>query len=351
MSISERDEQFQPMVPAQKLIDRTLIQFPRLEKNAIAIDPIEKGGSDRKYYRIRISDERSLILVKYGNQREENRYYVQIAGFLHGLGLHVPEIYFHDETEGLIWMEDLGEDDLWSFRHEPWDVRGEYYRKTLDQAFLLHTRGMDALPASRLTLQKEFTTALYKWEQDYFFENCLGGYFGLGRNEIEKGSDRETLHEIAKRLGRQPRVLVHRDFQSQNVLIHCDGAHLIDFQGLRPGLRQYDLASLLYDPYVTMGERQREGLILYYKGRYVEAGLTLPENFDALFDLCAMQRLMQALGAYGFLGLEKERTEFLAHICPALASLKQVVGRVAGLEKLHRLLDGLPLRAPARRQA
>ena len=330
------------MLPAQTLIDRTLIQFPRLEKNAIAIDPIERGGSDRKYYRIRVSDERSLILVKYGDQREENRYYVKIAEFLHALGIQVPEIYFHDEREGLIWMEDLGEEDLWSFRHETWDLRSEYYRKTLDQAFLLHTRGAAALPSSRLTLQKEFTTALYRWEQDYFLENCLGRFFGLDRDIIEAECNRDTLNELAKRLGRQPRVIVHRDFQSQNVLIFRAEAHLIDFQGLRPGLRQYDLASLLYDPYVTMSERHRDGLITYYKDRYARADIALPDNFDAIFDLCAMQRLMQALGAYSFLGLVKERAEFLKHIAPALGYLKQVLARLPGLESLRRLLDALP---------
>ncbi len=337
---------FKAMLPAQSLIDRTLVQFPRLGRSGIAIDPIEKGGSDRKYYRIRVTDERSLILVKYGSQREENRYYVRIAEFLHALGVHVPEIYFHDEREGLIWMEDLGEDDLWCFRHAAWEARSEYYRKALDQAFLLHTRGVAALPASRLTLQKEFTTALYRWEQDYFLENCLGGFYGIGADAIETVCNRETLMEIAKRLGRQPRVLVHRDFQSQNILIHAGEAHLIDFQGLRPGLRQYDLASLLYDPYVTLGERQREELVQYYKGRYAGAGMTLPENFDALCDLCAMQRLMQALGAYGYLGLVKERPQFLKHIPAALASLRQVVGRIEGLDDLRRVLDELPLRRP-----
>ncbi len=332
------------MLAAQSLIDRTLVQFPRLDKKSIAIDPIEKGGSDRKYYRIRVTDERSLILVKYGNQREENRYYVQIAEFLHRLGIHVPEIYFHNEREGLIWMEDLGEEDLWAFRNETWDKRSEYYRKTLDQAFLLHNHAAPALSASRLTLQKEFTTALYRWEQDYFLENCLGAYFGLARATIEKQCDRGALNDIARRLGRQPRVLVHRDFQSQNVLIHGSDAHLIDFQGLRPGLRQYDLASLLYDPYVTLSDRQRESLLLYYRERHTRAGIPLPENFAAIFDLCAMQRLMQALGAYGFLGLVKERADFLAHIPPALARLKQVLERIAGVENLLRLLESLPAR-------
>jgi hypothetical protein len=50
---------------------------------------------------------------------------------------------------------------------------------------------------------------------------------------------------------------------------------------------------------------------------------------------------MQALGAYGFLGLVKQRTHFLAHIAPAIANLREVVGRIAGLAPLARLLASL----------
>jgi hypothetical protein len=52
-----------------------------------------------------------------------------------------------------------------------------------------------------------------------------------------------------------------------------------------------------------------------------------------------MQRLMQALGAYGFLGIVKERKDFLVHIKPALANLREVLGRIAGLEPLSALLE------------
>ena len=65
-------------------------------------------------------------------------------------------------------------------------------------------------------------------------------------------------------LGDLPRVLVHRDFQSQNIIVRNGQAHLIDFQGMRPGLAEYDLASLLYDPYVTLSADERTQLLEYY---------------------------------------------------------------------------------------
>jgi len=61
------------------------MHFPRLDVDQIKIRPIEKGGSDRKFYRIHCGADPAaagLILVKYNLEREENRHYVQIAQLL-----------------------------------------------------------------------------------------------------------------------------------------------------------------------------------------------------------------------------------------------------------------------------
>ena len=70
-----------------------------------------------------------------------------------------------------------------------------------------------------------------------------------------------SLGRIAEELAQRPRVFVHRDFQSQNIIIRNAQAHLIDFQGMRPGLAEYDLASLLFDPYVDLSPAEREELL------------------------------------------------------------------------------------------
>ena len=64
------------------LLRRTRMHFPLLDATDVKIHPIEKGGSDRKFYRIRCSPNQTLILVKYNLEREENRHYVEIAKFL-----------------------------------------------------------------------------------------------------------------------------------------------------------------------------------------------------------------------------------------------------------------------------
>ena len=325
----------------ENLLDQTFSRFPHLDARRVRVEPLEKGGSDRKFYRIMVGDGASLILNKYGNQRDENRHYVAIARFLAKVGVRVPEIYFHAETEGLIWMEDLGERDLWSYRNEPWPELRALYQSALDQILTLHTEAHIAHDGETPRLQAEFNTELYHWEQNYFFEHCLGHYFQIDSNTLSDACDRPQLDAIAAQLAARPRVFVHRDFQSQNIVIKNEGACLIDFQGMRPGLAQYDLASLLLDPYVELSTAQRDELLGYYLTRLADLGIEPDPDFQSVFDLCAMQRLMQALGAYGFLGLVKERADFLAHIPAALANLRAVVARIPALPNLSALLARL----------
>src|SRR5207248_5844344 len=133
---------------------------------------------------------------------------------------------------------------------------------------------------------------------------CLGCYFKVDGARVAALAALPTLSEVAQGLGQLPRLLVHRDFQSQNIMMRNGRAHLIDFQGMRPGLAQYDLASLLYDPYVDLNEAERDELLEHYYGEQPST------DFLETLRLCAMQRLMQALGAYGFLGLVKAYQHF-----------------------------------------
>ena len=323
------------------LVRRTRKHFPRLDVGEIKIAPIQKGGSDRKFYRIRCSEEQALILVKYNLEREENRHYVTIANFLAEYRIRVPEIYFHDAEEGLIWLEDLGERDLYSYCDESWLVRRAFYESALDQIAALHALPESVCIEMKQHLPDEFNSELYLWEQNYFFENCLGRYFKIGKEKLAQLASLPALQEIANHLASFPRVLVHRDFQSQNIIIRNGQAHLIDFQGMRPGLAEYDLASLLFDPYVDLPESERTELTGYYRRRHLENGIAINGDFDLKLRLCAMQRLMQALGAYGFLGLVKGHKHFLKHVAAAMQSLQRTVAEIDGLTELEKTLRQL----------
>jgi aminoglycoside/choline kinase family phosphotransferase len=296
--------------------------------------PIGKGGSDRAYFRVAAAGGPPAVLMRYGRFYKENDRYAAIAGFLREIGISVPAIYGHDSENRLILIEDLGDTDLYALRAAQWPVRRDLYEKTLVLAVKMHAFSPDRLP-NGLRLGPAFDARLYQWERDYFREECVRN---VCRVELSAGYEdalETELSALAARLLSQPPVLVHRDLQSQNVMIRAWEPVFIDFQGMRPGSPFYDLGSLLWDPYVAFSEGEREGLLHYYQG--ISGFSYTWEAFRELFRLAAAQRLMQALGAYGFLGLKRGKPHFLAHIPRALDNLVAVTAEAGSLQRLHAL--------------
>jgi N-acetylmuramate 1-kinase len=109
---------------------------------------------------------------------------------------------------------------------------------------------------------------------------------------------------------------------------------------MRSGLAQYDLASLLMDPYVSFSRGERDSLLRYYFHRN-EPILSFSE-FEEIFLECAIQRLMQALGAYGTIALRHGKPDFLRHIAPAIKNLIEVASSLRDFKFLADFLDRLP---------
>jgi aminoglycoside/choline kinase family phosphotransferase len=322
----------------EALIDRTRQRFPHYNDTRAEIVPLEKGGSDRKYFRIRFSADYSLILVKYNQEKPENDRFVAIANFLEGIGVNAPFIYYQDTEEGLIWMQDLGEEDLWHHRTESWRVRRQLYRNAIDQVITLHQTNLNLCLG--VGFVHGFDEVTYRWEQNYCFENCFGRYFHIVPALLESFSRHPAFSRLARDLAKYPPVLIHRDFQSQNIIIWDDQAYLIDFQGMRPGLGAYDLASLLFDPYVSLVEGERAELLSYYLER---SGANWDsDEFSSVYWKCAVQRLMQALGAYSVIGLLRKKPEFLRHIQPALKLLQTVASLTEDFRFFAQFLAELP---------
>jgi NDP-sugar pyrophosphorylase family protein/aminoglycoside phosphotransferase (APT) family kinase protein len=296
---------------------------------------LAKGGSDRTFRRIRFRDASSVIFMHYNTKREENRYYADIAGFLQDIGVAVPRILAHDAARCFILMEDLGNTDLWSLRQAPWEKRSRHYRLVLGMIHNLHSFPMDAPVLRTLPLMPGFGPELYRWERNYFRENLVEGACGISLGTAEAEALEAELSALALRVQQAGAGLIHRDFQSQNILICGDHPVLVDFQGLRTGSFFYDLGSLLYDPYVSFGDAGRLELLRYYYelGRRDRGW----ETFQQAFHEASVQRLMQALGAYGFLGLRHNRSDFLAHIPAGLAHLAEAAARCGGLRQIEKL--------------
>ena len=323
----------------EALLILTHEQFPALRDFACEVEPIVKGGSDRHFYRLNwASDAHApMILMVYTMARRDNPKFVPATRRLAKLGVHVPGIQAFDEQRLCVWLDDLGRVDLHSFRERPWSDRQPLYEATLREAAKIHGVTEDALSRTdHAELEPEFDEALYEWEQNYFLDHYVRSFLGREFLDKEYNAAHETLRRLRRRLARLPRCLVHRDFQSQNVLIRGEDAWFVDYQGLRLGLAEYDLASLLYDPYVTLTRTERSQLLSFYA---THRGLDLSELRE-VFYLCAAQRLMQALGAYANLSRNLGKPHFEQHIPAAVTNLAEVCAEGEALEELRTLFVG-----------
>jgi aminoglycoside/choline kinase family phosphotransferase len=314
----------------QEILKATSNAFPSLSFSGARVEPLnEIGGSGRRYLRIHPDSEKSLILMEYTGERPDNLKFIPAGRILSRTGNRVPEILHHDERKGRIWLEDLGSRHLWDCRETPWPEKSRLYKAVIDEVTKLHSFDLDKLSASEeATLEPPFDEKLYSWEQDYFFEHFLGHYSRRAPSYLAALREEPEFANLAMELAALPRVLVHRDFQSQNILIRDNCPYMIDYQGLRLGLAAYDIASLVHDPYVCLTGNQREELI-HYAFRNHHSG-----KEQQAYTRCAIQRLMQALGAYAMLANSSGKRHFLQYIPPALESLREILEKEVILPSL-----------------
>ena len=116
---------------------------------------------------------------------------------------------------------------------------------------------------------------------------------------------------------------MHRDYQSRNLMRTPRGLVVIDFQGARLGPPEYDLATLVLDPYADLPEVLRLDLVERFLDR---APRTAGERTAARcrFRACGINRMLQTLGAFAYLGGRLGRPGFLDHAPAALLRLREL---------------------------
>ena len=293
--------------------------------------------SDRAYARAHFPDGRAAVACRYG-ETPENAAFAPLAKHLRRMGVPVPGILHDDPGARLVVQEDLGGASLQEVAGR---LDGEAAARTLVEALEtvrpLHETGEAGAPAG-LPLQRPFDEQRYLFETGYFAEAFLGIALAhpLSASEHERwGAERRRM---ARELAAEPRRLIHRDFQSANILVRGGRLFVIDFQGMRFGLPEYDLASLALDPYAQWPPPARAAAQEAFLARHPAS--ERPRRLR-LCRLCAAQRLMQALATFAKFGAEPGHETCLAHIPPALAFLRETLANLPDFPFFQGLADRL----------
>lgn len=308
----------EPPRQARPTLARMMQQYGQTPVTPEELAAVSAGASGRSIMRAA-----GMLGIYWTDQRADNHSFLPAAHGLLQAGIRVPAILAEEALPGncgACLVQDLGETDILSLRNADWSRRREAYA----QAFRTLLPFYQLRPA--WPLQPAFDAPLYRWEQEYFAEHLIGRHLG---GDAAAFLAQPALQAMADWLASLPRVPVHRDCQSQNIMLHEGEAWLIDFQGMRYGRQEYDLASLLYDPYMELKEGERDELLQLW------AQMSGSRVSQDIYSACAMQRLMQALGAFANIGYNQQRDWYLNLIPTGLAALQHAAAHTPADSPAH----------------
>jgi aminoglycoside/choline kinase family phosphotransferase len=289
-------------------------------------------GSTRRFYRVRGTGFRAVLMVNpeapanSAGTVDENDSFVYLAGLLRRVRAGAPEVYGYQREEGLVLMEDVGDNRLQErilAEGTDSDWTEKTYCRLLDLLLVVQFEGEALFEPARVFNPTYDADFMFEAEGLYFAEYFVERHCGVKADKLRQEL-RWLADRAAETIGRL--VLVCRDFQSRNIFLdRKEKFRLLDFQGARLGPPTYDPASLIYDPYVALPDRLRTVLVRYYHKKLAERSAETAEGFLRQFPLIAAHRLMQALGAYAKLSLVDGKEYFLRHVPVALADLRQLI--------------------------
>jgi aminoglycoside/choline kinase family phosphotransferase len=268
--------------------------------------------------------------------------FVAIGGHLHRKGVPVPEISHDDSFSGLVFMEDLGSQNLQTYIRNISEHRivENVYRQLVDILLHMSHQGAEQFdPSWTYQTPRYDRDVVLEKECRYFVEAFLEGFLGIRGPAEHLGAEFQWLADRINAI--QPVGFMHRDFQSRNIMVADGRFYIIDFQGGRLGPPHYDLASLLIDPYVDLPVALRETLLNYFSAHLSTRAILPAAKIEHAYRYCALSRNLQILGAYGFLTLRKGKSFFARYMSPAVRSLQENLSHFEAKEfpRLSRLAN------------
>ena len=296
------------------------------------ITPASGDASFRRYFRLH-RDGDSLIAMDAPPEREDCRPFIRIARELHAIGLHVPEVLEEDLGQGFLLLKDLGSRQYLP-ELEAASVE-RLYGDALGALAVLQALGPTALPPyDEALLSREM--ALFP---DWLLERHLGMEIGEGLRALLDESFAALLEAALE----QPRVAVHRDYHSRNLMITGrNNPGILDFQDAVYGPVTYDLVSLLRDCYIAWPRERVESWALGYQKLAFQSGVVADRDdarFLRWFDLMGAQRHLKAAGIFARLNHRDGKPGYMADVPRTLGYITEIapLGRFIADEVLPRL--------------
>ena len=317
----------------QQLTEWLRRQFPG---ETFTLAPASADASFRRYFRATFVDGRTLVVMDAPPQHENCRPFLHIAKLFEDAGTHVPHVYAQDLQQGFLLLSDLG---------------NTTYLQALNtgDAPRLYDAATDALIkiqlASRDNELPPYDEALLLREMRLFPEWYIARHLNASLTDKQHAKLEEVFARILASNLAQPRVYVHRDYHSRNLMqVDENNPGVLDFQDAVYGPITYDLVSLFKDAYIRWEEAETIDWLIRYWEKARKAGLPVAADFSDFYrdyEWMGVQRLLKVLGIFARLHHRDGKDGYLKNLPLVKAYLRAACVRYIDLKPLLNLLDEL----------
>ncbi|HET7402351.1 MAG TPA: phosphotransferase [Usitatibacter sp.] len=307
---------------------------------SLRIEPASADASFRRYFRVFVAGDRSLVAMDAPPEREDSAPFVRIAKLFRDAGLNAPEVLAQDLSQGFLLLTDLGT--------RPY--LGALNAGNFDALFGDATTALVRWQsATQPDVLPEYDEALLRRELELFPEWYVRRHLGVELDEKRRASLEAIFARILASNLAQPRVYVHRDYMPRNLMVATPNPGILDFQDAVHGPISYDVASLFRDAFVSWDEeRVLDGTIRYWE-KARKAGLPVRGDFGEFWrdvEWMGLQRHLKVLGIFARLHYRDGKKGYLEDTPRFIAYVRHATARYRELEPLDRLLDELEDRKP-----
>ncbi|MCP5268212.1 MAG: phosphotransferase [Zoogloeaceae bacterium] len=303
----------------------------------VTLAPASADASFRRYFRATLADGSTRIIMDAPPEHENCQPYLDIAQLLNAAGVHVPVIYAQNLDQGFLLLSDLGNTTYLDVLKSHPDSAAALYREAATALLAIQK-------ANHPGLLPEYDRNLLARELQLFPEWYVARHLDISLSDAQQSVLNNAFEKILANNLAQPRVFVHRDYHSRNLMLSEPNPGILDFQDAVFGPYTYDLVSLYRDAYISWEEEQELDWVIRFWELARKEQLPVPADFADYwrdYEWMGVQRQLKVLGIFARLYHRDGKDGYLADMPRVMAYLRRTAERYIDLKPLLLLLDEL----------
>lgn len=326
------------MKPSQELALNRLDQLHQWvaqqhPEQSFELSAASADASFRRYFRITLADGRTQIVMDAPPEHEDCRPFLKVAELFRQSGAHIPQVYAQDLEQGFLLLSDLGS-TTYAAAITPENAANLYAEALGALACIQHISQPDTLP--------EYSREKLLQEMELFPVWYVARHKEITLTAAQTESLYAMFDLILQINCAEPKVYVHRDFHSRNLMFTEPNPGIIDFQDALYGPITYDLVSLFKDAYIEWDEELTLDWLVRYWQSARQIGLPVREDFSEFhrdYEFMGVQRHLKVLGIFARLYHRDGKEGYLKDMPLVMRYLRKTCGRYTELHPLLKLLN------------